>query len=318
RGMRDKVISHAIRHAYQESVPEGRYPSYLLNLEIDPTQVDVNVHPTKHEVRFRQGRMVHDFITTSLLRAFEEGGRGVVQNSPGLNVETGELYSVSTQSDDRLQVGEVKANYQGGSLSTERRGQSPLFKNAAAEQFSLIDQRHLLFVYDTQHYLCDLHSLYQRIVDEAFEQLATGVLTQLENRSLLFPEKITLPDESLDQISADLELFRAFGIGLTGRERGIVMLTTLPQFLSGTAYHQFVHSLIAQWSAIEDRDPKKLAELTRTLIKQYGLQNLVESNGSSASSTDWLRRFSLNKLSELVHMDETLKLDSRLLSKLYQ
>jgi len=66
RIIRDKVINHAIRQAYHESYSLGRYPAYILFLELDPAAVDVNVHPTKHEVRFREARIVHAFLTYAL------------------------------------------------------------------------------------------------------------------------------------------------------------------------------------------------------------------------------------------------------------
>ncbi|NRA60785.1 MAG: DNA mismatch repair endonuclease MutL [Psychrobium sp.] len=66
RMMRDKLINHAIRQAYQHFLPEGCQPSYVLYIVLDPAQVDVNVHPSKHEVRFHQARMIHDLITQVL------------------------------------------------------------------------------------------------------------------------------------------------------------------------------------------------------------------------------------------------------------
>ncbi|MDP2559723.1 DNA mismatch repair endonuclease MutL [Psychrobium sp. 1_MG-2023] len=66
RMMRDKLINHAIRQAYQDYLPTGIHPSYVLYIEIDPGQVDVNVHPAKHEVRFHQARMIHDLIAQVL------------------------------------------------------------------------------------------------------------------------------------------------------------------------------------------------------------------------------------------------------------
>ncbi|MDO9321484.1 MAG: DNA mismatch repair endonuclease MutL [Pseudomonas sp.] len=69
RMVRDKLVSHAVRQAYRDVLFNGRHPTFLLFLEIDPAVVDVNVHPTKHEVRFRDGRMVHDFLYGTLHRA---------------------------------------------------------------------------------------------------------------------------------------------------------------------------------------------------------------------------------------------------------
>ena len=69
RAIKDKLVSHAIRQAYSDVLYHGRHPAFVLYLEIDPATVDVNVHPTKHEVRFRYGRTIHNFIYSSLHNA---------------------------------------------------------------------------------------------------------------------------------------------------------------------------------------------------------------------------------------------------------
>jgi DNA mismatch repair protein MutL len=68
RYVRDKLLNHALRQAYQETLQEDQYAAYVLYLSIDPIYVDVNVHPTKHEIRFTQSRMVHDFIVSVISR----------------------------------------------------------------------------------------------------------------------------------------------------------------------------------------------------------------------------------------------------------
>ena len=66
RVVKDKLVGHAVRQAYRDVLFHGRHPAFVLYLELEPASVDVNVHPTKNEVRFRDGRLVHDFIFRSL------------------------------------------------------------------------------------------------------------------------------------------------------------------------------------------------------------------------------------------------------------
>ena len=72
RIIRDKLVTHAVRQAYQDVLYHGRHPAYVLFLELDPAMVDVNAHPTKHEVRFREGRLVHDFLFRGIHKALAD------------------------------------------------------------------------------------------------------------------------------------------------------------------------------------------------------------------------------------------------------
>ncbi|MBT8419951.1 MAG: DNA mismatch repair endonuclease MutL [Gammaproteobacteria bacterium] len=84
RVVRDKLITHAVRQAYQDVLYHGRHPAYVLFLEMSPDGVDVNVHPTKHEVRFRESRLIHDFLFRALHRAIADVHPGVMlDKTPG-------------------------------------------------------------------------------------------------------------------------------------------------------------------------------------------------------------------------------------------
>lgn len=84
RLIKDRLVAHAVKQAYQDVLYHGRHPVFVLYLELDPALVDVNAHPTKLEVRFREGRMVHDFL-------FQALHRSLADQRPGQRIETIEV-----------------------------------------------------------------------------------------------------------------------------------------------------------------------------------------------------------------------------------
>src|SRR5690606_33012146 len=104
RMVRDKLINHAIKQAFSGVLPNEYFPAYILFLECDPSCVDVNVHPTKHEVRFHENRLIHDFIFSSIgkvlkktdnfMESFESSN-----NYPSLERESAAYQISETQTD---------------------------------------------------------------------------------------------------------------------------------------------------------------------------------------------------------------------------
>lgn len=101
RMMRDRLINHAIRQAYQDQLNDDQQPAYVLYLEIDPHQVDVNVHPAKHEVRFHQARLVHDFIYQAVMTVLQQA------SAPMLTIsDPGTEQPMQWQQENRTAAGE--------------------------------------------------------------------------------------------------------------------------------------------------------------------------------------------------------------------
>ena len=131
RGVRDPMLRHALRMAFEGLLPSGRHPAYSLYLELDPAVVDVNVHPTKHELRFSEARLVHDFVFRSVQRALrpeafavpgigradERSGRPAASAGPRDDSEPGGFELIPEEappiSAEFLpeQVGETSSNY---------------------------------------------------------------------------------------------------------------------------------------------------------------------------------------------------------------
>lgn len=129
RCIRDKLVSHAVRQAYQDVLYHGRHPAFVLYLELDPSTVDVNVHPTKHEVRFRDNRSVHDFIYSILHRAL---ANVTPENSLAKNVQGGgDALLQSSPAPQGIAAGEFRGQETLGlrAAPTNKWGQSQVFKS---------------------------------------------------------------------------------------------------------------------------------------------------------------------------------------------
>lgn len=142
RMMRDKLINHAIRQSYQTALKPDQYSAYVLYIELDPSQVDVNVHPAKHEVRFHQARLVHDFIYQALTDALAQSIDLQRIESPSRAVA-----HLGNPSDESSATSPSPTGHdlQSGSLSSEGRHYSQASQQRAQRSPSQAEPRHQAF-----------------------------------------------------------------------------------------------------------------------------------------------------------------------------
>ncbi|GAA6941459.1 DNA mismatch repair endonuclease MutL [Helicobacter pylori] len=131
RMVRDKIITHAIRQAYADYLTNEQYPAFVLFIDLNPNDVDVNVHPTKHEVRFQQSRLVHDFITQGIANALasEPMSLNTYSTEYGVEEPTG-AWEVSTQTKPNrsaagLNIFAQPATYSANAYSENRYHEQP-------------------------------------------------------------------------------------------------------------------------------------------------------------------------------------------------
>ncbi|WP_427915894.1 DNA mismatch repair endonuclease MutL [Shewanella cutis] len=124
RLVRDRLVNHAVRQAFAQKA-EVEQPGYVLMLDIDPHQVDVNVHPAKHEVRFHQSRYVHDYILQALQSALEEAGELRFEpHSPQIDDSSPYVRSATESAAFELQSTGSDANYLGTDTTGERQAEA--------------------------------------------------------------------------------------------------------------------------------------------------------------------------------------------------
>jgi len=274
RVIRDRVVAHAVRQAYRDVLYHGRHPAFVLYLELDPAQVDVNVHPTKHEVRFRDGRAVHNFIFSSLHRALaevrpgQEAGREqqftqslATDDGMTIDVATGEIRSqnalawgapgaarqglsaraFSAYAPSAAQVGEQLRGYarlHGLPMEVSAEEVPPLgYALAQLKGVYILAENALGLV------LVDMHAAHERITYERLKAArdATGIRSQ----PLLVPQAVAVSQREVQIAVQHCTLFQRLGMEVEEGGEESLVIRQIPVALRDSNVEQLVRDVLA-------------------------------------------------------------------------
>lgn len=270
RMMRDKLLNHAVRQAYGDRLPADGHGAFVLYLELDAREVDVNVHPAKHEVRFHQARLVHDFIYQVLAQALEQPLARVVPQAeePSPDYEPAALpvrEPVSFQAPGHGYGGGREPRAGGGLSRREWQGMSGLLTTLApsrplpqpampaaagissdsgqGQPLLLARERFLVLMYRERLWLCDLDGAR---VHENGQALLAVWREGLTPQPLLLPISIPLDREQAAALTRHGPTLQKLGLELKSGSKGTIILTRVPQPLRHADLARLFPELLAR------------------------------------------------------------------------
>lgn len=299
RLVRDRLIAHAVRQAYADVLFHGRHPAFVLHLEIDPARVDVNVHPAKHEVRFRDGRLVHDMIYRTLHEALAQtragsaqpaGAAGAVESAPAWpvsNVQPRGLAGATYPA--QLAMGYARASeppplaaYQAlyaaspaapaaGSIDT------PASETSAPPLGFALAQLHGVFILAENEaglVLVDMHAAHERITYERLKSALDGA--QIRAQTLLVPVQIAVSQREADLAEQSAAEFEALGFDVVRAGPEAIGVRRVPVALADLNIEALVRDVLADLR--EHGSSQRLQETRNELLSTLACHASVRAN----------------------------------------
>jgi len=279
RIIRDKLVTHAVRQAYQDVLYHGRHPAYVLFLELDPVMVDVNAHPTKHEVRFREGRLVHDFLFRGIHKALAdvrpqtaeaESQASAELSSSGLSAENAAPplqtslsgisnfggpsygrpgYANSGRTDNRAsQVNEqiqAYANLSRGLPASEESEASQSSPEIPPLGFAVAQLHGIYILSQTANgmVVVDMHAAHERITYERMKQaMQQG---NLASQPLLVPISMNLSEKEAQLAEEQAQIFSELGFELDRSSPESVRIRQIPVILARADAQALVRDVLS-------------------------------------------------------------------------
>ncbi|MCF6317891.1 MAG: DNA mismatch repair endonuclease MutL [Proteobacteria bacterium] len=269
RMIKDKLIGHAVRQAYQDVLFHGRFPAFVLYFELDPTWVDVNVHPTKHEVRFRESQQVHGFIFGSLNHALSQTkpGSELHSNSEvGLNtanitpVDYSKMQTaIQFNPNNRLShgsgygsgyVAEPVGNYL-QSIAQASQSLPDMQAVATDEDIPPLGyakaQIHGVFIIAENKQgmvIVDMHAAHERITYEWFK---TAIENEgIRSQTLLVPLAITVSERETHAVEQHQVWFNKLGLDVQVGSKESVIVRKVPTLLAKTDIESLIKDVLSE------------------------------------------------------------------------
>jgi DNA mismatch repair protein MutL len=269
RLVRDKLVAHAVKQAYQDVLYHGRHPVFILYLALDPALVDVNAHPAKLEVRFREGRLVHDFLFSALHRGLATPSKASPLTLTPQHVTSVDSAQVS-QNHSRTareltsyrmeprpfrqssvlpsQIEEQMKRYMqvsqevgGASLVTEQNNELPPLGFAIAH----IHATFILAETATGVILVDAHAAHERVTYERLKQ--AFLQGNIPSQPLLLPIMFSVATEEAEIVEQMHDFFAPLGFEVNRSGVDTVVLRAAPALLSDSNLEILVRDVIADF-----------------------------------------------------------------------
>ena len=288
RLVRDKSVAHAVRQAYEDVLYHGRHPAYVLFLELDPAAVDVNVHPAKREVRFRDARLVHDFMFHALhdavadTRAGESHGAALPERATAFAADAAHG-AYATPRQFGLGVREAPADAY-ATLLGERAaplaaavplpdvetGEAPPLGYALAQLAGI----YILAENANGLVLVDMHAAHERVTYERLK--AARDAREVRAQHLLVPEAMAVSEREAAAAEEHAGMLADCGLELDRSGPRQVTVRRIPAMLDGADAAQLARDVLAELA--EHGNSRRLEELQNELLSTMACHGSVRAH----------------------------------------
>lgn len=295
RVIRDRVITHAIRQAYIDKIPAGRQPAYVLYLTIPLDRVDINVHPTKHEVRFRDARLIHGLLTRAVQDALSHEITELTSETKTMapTPPTDKASSLAPR------IAEYSVQYKIPAVKSIASKES--MRDTFGQAITILEQRYVITQTSHDILIIDLQQAEQQL---RRQQLNHAIETNtLSTRPILVPIRLLVDNEFILLATQYKLLLASVGVQLAP-EPNALLIKSIPSLLAQTDLKILVTSLL---TALANKQTDKASlvsilehQLPRITIHQLeqASQLLLQLNAFSNEVT-WCRRLDHQTLNSL-------------------